>query len=708
MKTTNSSVYQILTRNNHPACHDYPFLAELNALLPSLPLDARKALMTCLRVGSHPKDNLRLRHGIRGFLKSSYPIYDNAGEYRYTISASTIIQVVSPLLKTPLKRSILSIYLRGVPLMDDSDWRLSLQTAKRKEIQASQQHRTYEFEFPFYDGIDACLTRAIHPDIPFRPDTSLWIRQRLIKWRFQLEGQVLVPQVSLKTIGEHSSVALSDELYHYLPSWERHRQAYTTSDLESFYMETGREVVGPCEVRYAWKYNDLKPRIYYAIGSSCYFAAKYVWKVFDSLQRVFHSTDPNTRFSFHRFPMVSEEMVFMIYDYASFTSALSEFFHFVAHTAHFLRGTSVLIYDTHEGLKKVSLYDLLSRYNSVCNQDGEFSVHRIDNLGVGDRVIVNHQTAGMLGVFGNITGSTALHGLIGISICGSEDMINAIGDDAGTLFDVEKIGVEEIKAAIKTLGDIADEKFEFWVDTEENMDCEDGWHFTKRPIAVRDRVITQSWMPDFPIIPTILGYHDGQHTPPVQDLRSRRRLLIKQTCRLFDSMRLNIASVDDDDIDLCLTILRRLYAKVSLPVYGGWPDRYVRESKDGPYLDQLLAVPKLHVDSIREGWIAVLREQYQTGIIRLPRTDVGDSVLPSEMYQGLEFNWHSDKVLNVLAKIGVLSKEPLYEDHLITDENLELFERVALGKVKVTYQYVCRRDYPPWTSYFLHVQADTS
>jgi len=40
----------------------------------------------------------------------------------------------------------------------------------------------------------------------------------------------------------------------------------TSRDLERWYYETGYQVGGITEMRWAWKFNDLKPRAYYCMG----------------------------------------------------------------------------------------------------------------------------------------------------------------------------------------------------------------------------------------------------------------------------------------------------------------------------------------------------------------------------------------------------------------------------------------------------------
>lgn len=51
--------------------------------------------------------------------------------------------------------------------------------------------------------------------------------------------------------------------------------AWSLKEVERFYCHTGVTIDGPVEMRSSWKYNDLKPRIYYAQGPTVYSVSKY-------------------------------------------------------------------------------------------------------------------------------------------------------------------------------------------------------------------------------------------------------------------------------------------------------------------------------------------------------------------------------------------------------------------------------------------------
>jgi hypothetical protein len=351
--------------------------------------------------------------------------------------------------------------------------------------------------------------------------------------------------------------------------------------------------------------------------------------------------------------------------------------------------------------------NLLIRYNDICNIEPLFSCHRLNETDPGDmQAIVPHYVAGMLGVYGNITGSTCLHGLVGILITGSENACNVIGDDAGMVTDNEEIGIEDVKAAVRVLGEIEDKKFGLWIEDEDGTEKSLGWHYVKRPITVSTHIVKQDWMPDFPIIARIVDQRDGQHTSPNESFLERRRLLIKQTCRLFESMRLHISQVTDDDIDIVLSFLENLFRHMHLPVNGSFPVRFRRKTS-GLYPDEVLCIPSLVSESIKKGWYETLRDSYVgTGFIRVPMEAPEILSLPEDLTVGLTFRYAGfDKVLNHVVAIGFVVKEMEYEDLLLTDEVADRLFDFLMKTRKQSSVYTVIEAYPQWMSYTCRING---
>jgi hypothetical protein len=598
------------------------------------------------------------------------------------------------------------MYLRCVPLDDEEDWRNALESGKEKELRETQMEKHPSLQYPFLGTPEQATMHIMHQTFPHRPLLALEIRRKFNTWKLFRLPFILIPNPSHKTTGEHTSQMFNDSAFGYLHTLDRPTKKRTTFDLEQYYSETGLVILGPSEVRYAWKYNDLKPRIYYALGGEAYFASRYIAMILDSLSREFEATDPNIRYSFHRFGTIDfEKEIFMIYDYASFTSALVDFKAFMHELGLFCLGRKIWIFDTFLGIVERDVGEIILEYNAICNNDPEFSIHRLESLdGNVAKVILNHRVAGMLGVYGNIVGSTILHGLATTMIVGSESRANTIGDDAGVKIDTTDISLNQAKECLNIIGTIVDEKFEVWDEDGRYLEESAAWHYTKRPLEVSHNIIMQKWMPDFPILSNILGIVDNQHTVQPKSFDERRNLCIVQTCRLFDSMTRQLSLVNELDIQTVLDLLRRVYTKMRLPPGGSFPSVYIRKdigTSRSNYPSSCLMVPRLCEESIRDGWFQVLKNSRdESMIVRVPVTDAPDP-LPIEMKEGDTFLSRGSKILGLLQGIHVVSKEALYEELLLTDEVVARIEDVLFRRSVPLYRYTVLRDYPPWLSYSL-------
>jgi hypothetical protein len=611
-------------------------------------------------------------------------------------------QLILPMIKTPIRCSILSVYLRSCDYEDKTEVLEAIDKGIEKEISVTQRFElSPSLQFPFFYDVHTATSFNIHPDIPFRPYMQLWIRRQLHHFRSSLFHLLLTPQMSRKSIGIESTYNLK-HAWSGLPLGLQPSDLATTIDLERYYADTGEYVQGPAEVRYAWKFNDLKPRIYYAIGASTYFSSRYVWAIFDRLQRAFPPSDPNQRYSFQRFPMVDlDRDIFLIYDYASFTSRLVDFKKFIDELASFL-DVEVLVFDTHRGVVTANARDILRDYNRVCNMDPLFDVGRLPGVKGEDyqRVILHHRVAGMLGVFGNITGSTAMHGLVGILVAGSPDMVNTIGDDAGILVHQDDFtSIDHIFEAIRSIGEIADEKFEIWFEDQDSVLDNQSWHYTKRPINVESGLVTQKWMPEFPMISLCMDKYPSHITSCRGQMEIRRRIFIKQTCRFLLTLATHLDLVTEEDIGMTLDLLRTCYKKLRLPIYGSLPTRFRERDEHHPYPDEFLAIPPLTVDSVTRGWWQVLKERSWEGtIVNLPRVEESDE-LPGMLFEGLSFVYRSDRILDVLVKIGKVEKIALFEDRLCDPDVLLELETHIFWKRSALYRYNVLEECPQWETY---------
>jgi hypothetical protein len=306
--------------------------------------------------------------------------------------------------------------------------------------------------------------------------------------------------------------------------------------------------------------------------------------------------------------------------------------------------------------------------------------------------------AGMLGVYGNIVGCTSLHGIVLCSTVGSEDACNAVGDDAVYIHDEKYIDDQTIATAIRTIGDIAEDKRMSWTENQEDLEFSQAWHYTKRPINLSGGIVDIKWMPDFPILPLILDLIDDSHTVLSQPFHERRGLAIKQTCRLFESMTRNISSVESSDIDIVLSVLERVFEVLKLPNEGSFPrKRHHENTKRYPH--ENLAIPVLSEDSIKEGWWVVLKRQaYEGGTMNLPIW-YGEDDLPDELLAGHEFVYGNEKILSLYEKLGIVSKRMVTEEVIVDDRAMEIYEDFIFKRRRHLYQYTVHSDAPAYKQY---------
>jgi len=104
----------------------------------------------------------------------------------------------------------------------------------------------------------------IAPGYPVDEELNNSIRQGFIRARENLRGTILYPVISHKTVGVEARQNVEE--FSKMFDRDTDRPRYSLWDCEKIYHRYGIEVSGRTEVRWAWKFNDLKPRIYSRFG----------------------------------------------------------------------------------------------------------------------------------------------------------------------------------------------------------------------------------------------------------------------------------------------------------------------------------------------------------------------------------------------------------------------------------------------------------
>jgi hypothetical protein len=320
---------------------------------------------------------------------------------------------------------------------------------------------------------------------------------------FRFQKKVFYPQVSNKTIGGLGRVYM--EMNKYRVSGLILEP--TTRGLELLYSRTGIMIEGETEMRTSFLLNDLRPRTYYARGPTVYYPSRFIQSIFNIICDEFPVTNRYQRFILSQIRLGSEDTLF-IYDYSSFTSKLHEILNFTAAIGRFYEDIHVKVVDSFLGPIDISLGDLMEDFNQVCNFLPEFS---IPDQGPGHPKETNFHNCGMLGVPGNITSCTLLHGIhLAVVLCNT--LCRCVGDDAiGSGIRDEVTG--KMLQFLGNIGDISMPKTQRWdVENDEEENTGYGWHYTKRPISRVAGRVSLGWQLIFPPITYLVHWDDPIRT----------------------------------------------------------------------------------------------------------------------------------------------------------------------------------------------------
>jgi len=456
-----------------------------------------------------------------------------------------------------------------------------------------------------------------------------------------------------------------------------------TVDLEVHYFKTGQQIKGDSEMRQAWKFNDLKPRFYYCMGGSDYWASRYMKPFAVALMDASPGTTTSRRVdpSTSLFSPLDEFLT--TWDYSAFTSTLSELKFFLYHVAELLRidETVVECLSYRNGPVFVYAHELLHAYNDKINTQSAFSIHRlaryIDDITADEDERFYHQNSGPLGVPGNIGFSTALHGWETCKVCGEKKCV-CVGDDAlGSTADDPN---HTLIPHIRKYGDINARKWKILHPYDTGP-----IPFLKRGLTRDQVILVFDLLLDLPISPYIDGL-TGLRTvlPDSMKPYNRLRKIAGQTGALLWRIReINIKlGFNPVEMDLLYTFLDAAYARLKLPRRGFLPGfNYRFPSHIWGQTDRcelLFALPSLDFalyNPAVNDWLEFLFETclQQSFLIpiyilkqRYPLPDQGDKLLVAE-----------DKLWKMLEDIGTITCRPFYvrEGHL-NAENKRLLSKM--------------------------------
>jgi hypothetical protein len=506
---------------------------------------------------------------------------------QYRLSLLQVIQLIEPQFESPIALSIISAFIRCAPCKDLSEYDELIAGSIEKETSVHQlSRRGQQFNYSSIFQVGEHRTR-VHPyDQFYSPTVSLDYCEWFYNWRDSIHHSIHYPQYSTKYLGRISDVNCRRIMDHYGLAHEKMR--LSTYDLYNTYCKTGIKSYGPTEVQLAFKFNDVKPRVFYRIGATAYWSALYIHDVVNDIMQAFPHTSTRTRYSIQRLVMGYRDQVLIVYDYSTFTSSLEELYYFVMAIAEFLRGTEVFLWDHREGMIKYDAGELMEEYAKINCRDCEYDMGEI--LGSDEPLVMISNLAGLLGVYGNINLSLSLHGLSLCLICGRSDKCSCIGDDALGVIRRCKLPsgdymrsadlVKRTHKAIGVIGSCAPEKTVTFDLTRKHVTDEDqdvvmastteGWHYVKRPIRAADNNIYQGELLDLPLPYIFLSEKDDVHTVQYpSQLWEKRQLFVTAYCNLLDQLKHK--SLPEESSDKLEIYLSAAYKILGLDFRGYLP-----------------------------------------------------------------------------------------------------------------------------------------
>jgi hypothetical protein len=464
---------------------------------------------------------------------------------------------------------------------------------------------------------------------------------------------VLFPQVQRrKNMSQDTCRRLIEAGY----STEKRWYDLTTLDLELHKMQTGEEIQGECEMRMAWKANDLKPRFYYCTGGTAYWKSRYVKKIAIAMMECIDSTRLQRRQHPEDIQYSSDAFDYIcVWDMASFTTQLSELKHFLYYISKgleenlYCQQNPLKCVDYREGVVEITADKLLMAYNQTVNQEAQYTIYRVcDRIfrSFEDDSTMTQKNSGMLGVHGNIGFSTAFHGFH-LEAGVKKGAGCSVGDDAlGAMTEDPRIRFIPHMALI---GDVHVDKTEILRPLKEDESLQVA-KFVKRRLERTHDGISLGYLFSFPALADVFSVRDEYHTTTDRGRAHMISKFISQVGAFFWDIHA-IGVLNQEELMLIRRVLMRCYSVLGLPFRGSLPG-----AKHPAFEDRLLMAvpPLLDFDPETEDWAEALWDKAVERYALLPQ-DLGPLIIP-QYEEGREFIANEGGMLNVLEDIGVIEK----------------------------------------------------
>jgi len=657
---------------------DFPSLQEVINHVPFMRIPLRKALLVICRCRSVPSNSSLLAQRLGKDLDEPWMFEKETKHSKARwCTLRELAKSIPDLITSTILSDLVSMIVRCIPMNPIEVRDLLYESAQKEVVPAISNTESSHLVFQNLFSIPSRnVFHPIHPKLDAPAEIHSHILTKFFCTKYALRRLTIYPSYSSKTIPSASANELKS-------LWEIPDSTFTPSTLglERLYSRTGMMLTGGTEMRTAFKYSDIRPRCYYARGPTVYNASKYVQAVFNVLVDAFESTHRKLRYQIHGLCIKADTVMF-IYDYTTFTTKLVDVIDFLRTLADFYHDVEITVIDSMDGPVTLNVGEMLHEYVRICSDKPEFFLSKnIDPDSETEELPSIYHRCGMLGVPGNISSCTLLHGLFLMIVCGRLD-VKTVGDDGFGISTEEDY--DEIPEILQLLGDAAPEKGQSWRFTAPSHRTaeEMTWHYTKRPISRIETVVVYSpfrivWPPLPVLFPEMC---DSVHTK-TNDRYDQHKIASSMTTFVRQ-----YSGLTPNELEYALS---QRFLKLVLRAC-----QLTEVDEKGHFcINETLVFPISIQEGISsEAWTDRLIAS--GAVIRVPKVlsapvDLGDirPMIPFESY--------SSKALKLMVDLEYGKSQAEFVNVLVGDRP-EVFQAYLDKSLRMVYSYVIFENIPDW------------
>jgi hypothetical protein len=684
-------------------------LEQLLFFIHFLPFTYRKGILDACRIQESIIYNTNL---IRIFDAIQPPfvefLHRNTG---YKVSPRHIAELFENIYDSPLSCSLLSYFCRAESSPHFEEARMIKEATLTKEISAALYSKSHEQSLDYIKLMgnkdDAATGYHMVSDIGRTRFLFITgIRRMKASWsRESLE--IILPYFN----GKKNVGYTTQELYHELPEASNlSERNITTLHLLRKYFRTGKQVLGPLEMRMKWGYGDIRPRVYYCLGGKDYWIGIFAQPIANELCKLLPSTNPFSRFNISRIGHVSEDKIVVTYDYTSFTTSLQELKFFLHALADEFLGVTIEVLDVRRGVEPLDVGRYLHEYNELVNIHQEFDLRRVATRD-DESFIVRQGRSGSLGTQGNIVFSTVLHGLHLGDFTGTPDADSCVGDDA--LAKILATLLQSFISHVNILGEIHPEKFTILKPPppdDPTLANRQQFKYLKRPITIdfTGTVLTGT-LDAFPGLAEILFPEgDGIHaaSPQSKNKASAVRTFCTQWGRFLTTHQnsVGLSYTPEAELSIILAAIRLVYDEVGLPHEGSLPGStfWVKEEWEERKIQMVtdfFAPPCDNLFVFEQDWVMSLYSRLGGNYVHQPVRVGGEIPLDLLPVRGSRMRATQSGLVRLLEGLEVISTQMVMEDVRFDEKFAERLRGYSLGVVStgnIMVDVTFNEDPPSW------------